>query len=176
MSGAGLISARLPRSLMEALETSASRAGLDVHEAVRQLVAGLRELTDAELAALPDPPKELDNPRLSLYVGWSHIETLKAVSDRTQLSISDLVRRLLYRWLVDESTWSREIRGLPSSPVLGSGEELDFLFVWAAVGLAVAVVGVVVFWLWLRSRQRKSDSKTPTLPPASEPQTEAPKQ
>jgi len=173
MSGAGVISIRLPSSLIEALEANALRAGMDIHGAARQLIEGIRELTDAEIAALPDPPKELDNPRLSLYVGWAHVETLRAVSDRAQLSVSDVVRRLVYRQVADEPIWLRESRGLPARAVLSSGEKLDYeLFAWAGVVLVVVVVGGVVFWLWSRSRQRKSDSKPPTPTPSSEPRPE----
>lgn len=170
MSGAGLISVRLPRSLKEELEANASRAGMDVHGAARQLVSSLRGLTDDELVSLSDPPKEPDNPRLSLYVGWSHIEALTAVSHRTQLSISSIVRRLVYRRLVAGSLplgESGEIREVPSTRVLSNTGELDFeSFTWtAAVVLAVAVVGAVLLYLWVRSRRQKTNIDQPKPTP-----------
>src|SRR5712692_7826615 len=96
MSGAGLVSIRLPRSIMEAFEAEALQADMDKHEATRRLVLCLERLTNDQLAKLPEPPKEKDNPRLSLYIGWPHAETLATVSRRTQLSMSCIVRRLVY--------------------------------------------------------------------------------
>ncbi len=167
MSGAGLVSVRLPHSLIATLEASAARAGMDVHGAVRQLVSSLGELSDAELASLPDPPKESDNPRLSFYVGWSNIEALVAASQTTQLSTSSIVRRLVYRQMVTGSNRLFDNGGnreFSCPRVLAPVEGLDSAsFSWAViVVLAVAVVGAVFFYVWLRSlRQQKADINPP---------------
>jgi hypothetical protein len=171
MSGAGLVSVRLPRSLIAALEAHAAQVGMDVHGTARQLVSSLGGLSDAELASLPDPPKESDNPRLSLYVGWSNIEALTAASHRTQLSTSSIVRRLVYRRLVTGSVSlgeSGESRGFSSPRVLGCAGELSSAsLTWAAaVVLGVAVVGAVFFYLWLRRRRQRTNIGPPNQSPS----------
>src|SRR5258708_15499428 len=96
VSGAGLVSIRLPRSVMEAFEADAMYTGIDRHEAARRLISCLGTVTDDHLVNLAEPPKESENPRLSLYLGWPHAQTLATVPRRTQLSVSCIVRRLIY--------------------------------------------------------------------------------
>lgn len=103
MSGEGLISVRLPRSLMAVFRGSVSRAGIDIHSGTRRLVCALERFTPDELRWLPEPPKELDNPRLSLYVGWQCIDILAESNRQSQLSTSSVIRRLIYALLVNRS-------------------------------------------------------------------------
>ena len=65
MSGDGLISARIPRSLLQALQASAQRQGISLHEAARRLTDKLPSLTQADLRGLKEPPREPDSPRVS---------------------------------------------------------------------------------------------------------------
>ncbi len=160
VSGQGLISVRLPRSLMEGFEANASEAGMDVHETIRQLVLSLRELTDGELASLPEPPREPDNPRLSLYVGWPQMDALSAVSRRTQLSMSRVVRRLIYGLVVTGSIRldrNGNNQGLDSSRVQRGTEGLDCESIaWVVLALlTIAIVGGVLRYWWVRTRQSK---------------------
>ena len=147
---------------------NATRAGMDVHEATRRLVLGLRRLTDDALASLPEPPTEPDNPRLSLYVGWRDMDALATVSGRTQLSISRIVRRLVYGLVVTGAIRlgeNGEIQEFRAARVQTRAVELDSeSFVWIVlVVLAVTVIGIVLRYQWLRThrRKRKMDSRKP---------------
>jgi hypothetical protein len=105
MSGQGLISVRIPRSLLDVFRTAASRSKRTLHGAARFLILGLKGLTPDELSAIPEPQQELDSPRVSLYVGSQCVATLTEVSQKTQLSVSSIVRRLAYGLFVDRSIW-----------------------------------------------------------------------
>lgn len=168
MSGAGIVSIRLPRSAMETFETNALRAGIDKHEAARRLVLCLERLTDDQLATLPEPPRESDNPRLSLYFGFPHAEALAAVSRRTQLSLSCIVRRLVYGAVVTGSitvTQTGQPPKFPSTRVQHRVEESDYGSVaWIIVlVLLVAVVSVFLRYRWIRARRNKSRVRSPKL-------------
>ncbi len=103
MSGEGVISVRLPRSVLSALQAAASRSGISVHEVACRILEGLDDLTDGELRELPEPPREPDNPRISLYVGWALAQMLEDIACASHLSSSSLLRRLLYGFLVSRS-------------------------------------------------------------------------
>ena len=160
MSGAGLVSIRLPRSVMEALEANSLRAGMDKHEATRRLVLHLEQLTDDQLANLPEPPRELDNPRVSLYVGWPQTEALAAVSRRTQLSTSCIVRRLVYGLVASGSIdldQSEESPELHLTHIQHRAEGLErALFPWMILAVVTVVIaGVVLRYRWIRTHRTK---------------------
>jgi hypothetical protein len=100
MSGDGLISTRIPRSLLQALRASAQRQGISLHEAARRLTDKLPSLTQADLRGLKEPPREPDSPRVSLYIGWSLLDVLSDAAHESSLSNSSIFRRLLYGFLV----------------------------------------------------------------------------
>jgi hypothetical protein len=64
MSGDGLISVRLPRSLFELLRAALQRSGRDLHGGARFLISYLDCLSPNELASMPEPPNETENPRV----------------------------------------------------------------------------------------------------------------
>jgi hypothetical protein len=105
MSGQGLISVRIPRSLLDVFRTAASCSKRILHGAARFLILGLKGLTPDQLSAIPEPPQEVDSPRVSLYVGSRCVAALTEVSQKTQLSVSSIVRRLAYGLFVDRSIW-----------------------------------------------------------------------
>ena len=100
MSGHGLVSVRLPRSLLEGPKTSAQRQGISIHEAARRLTDKLPSLTRADLKTLKEPPREQDAPRVSLYIGWDLLDVLADASHESNLSNSSIFRRLLHGLLV----------------------------------------------------------------------------
>jgi hypothetical protein len=102
MSGDGLISIRLPRTLFELLRAALQRSGRDLHEGARFLISYLDCLSPDELASLPEPPNETENPRVSFYVG-RYVLTLDEMSAGTQLSKSSILRRLVYGLFVTKS-------------------------------------------------------------------------
>ena len=103
MSSQGLISVRIPRSLLDVFRIAASRPRHTLHSGARCLIFGLRGLTPAQLSALPEPPQELDSPRVSLYVGSLCVSTLAEFSCKTQLSVSSIVRRLAHGLFICKS-------------------------------------------------------------------------
>lgn len=84
---------------------AALRSKHTLHGATRFLILGLKGLTPDQLSAMPEPPQELDNPRVSLYVGPRCVAALTEASQQTQLSVSSIVRRLAYGLFVDRSIW-----------------------------------------------------------------------
>jgi hypothetical protein len=105
MSGQGLISVRIPRKLLDAFRIAASRSKRTLNGAARFLILGMKGLSPDQLLAIAEPPQELDNPKVSLYVGRSCVAALTEVSRKTQLSVSSIVRRLAYGLFVDRSIW-----------------------------------------------------------------------
>jgi hypothetical protein len=102
MSGDGLISIRLPRTLFELLRTALQRSGRDLHGGARFLISYLDCLSPDELASIPEPPNEAENPRVSFYVG-RYVLTLEEISLKTRLSKSSIFRRLVYGLFVTKS-------------------------------------------------------------------------
>jgi len=102
MSGDGLISVRIPRSLFELLRTALQRSGRDLHGGSRFLISHADVLAPDEFALMPEPPNETDDPRVSLYVG-RYALTLEEISTRTHLSKSSVFRRLVYGLFVTKS-------------------------------------------------------------------------
>jgi hypothetical protein len=100
MSGNGLISVRMPRSLLEAFRASAKRQGISIHEAARRLTDNLPSLTRDDLRALREPPRESDAPRVSLYIGWDLLDVLADATRESYVTNSSVFRRLLYGFLV----------------------------------------------------------------------------
>jgi hypothetical protein len=100
MSGYGLVSARIPRSLLEALKASAQRQGISIHEAARRLTDKLPSLSWDDLRTLKEPPREQDSPRVSLYIGWDLLDVLADAAHDSDLTHSSIFRRLLYGFLV----------------------------------------------------------------------------
>jgi len=111
MSGEGLISVRLPGSLLAAFQAARERQGITAHEAARRLLSWLSDLSGEDLRALGDPSTEQDAPRLSLYVGWPGVDRLDSAVRRSGLSRSAILRRLLYGLLVSGSLQYVQLAG-----------------------------------------------------------------
>lgn len=103
MSSQGLVSVRIPRSLLDVFRAAALRSKQSLHSGARTLILGLRGLAPRDLAAIPEPPHELDSPRVSLYVGVQSASTLAEFNSQTQLSTSSIVRRLAYGFFIQKS-------------------------------------------------------------------------
>jgi len=117
MGGDGLLSVRLPLSLLETLRAAAGQRGLTIHEAARRVLAGLSSLTPDQVRALKEPPHELASPRVSVYVGWPGMDDLADMTRNASLTNSAVFRRLLYGLLVTKEllfvqqngTWKLQI-------------------------------------------------------------------
>jgi hypothetical protein len=103
MSGDGVISVRLPRSLLGLFRAAAVRQSHTIHSAARFLVDALTSLSPDELKALKEPPRESDTPRVSLYLGWDLIDVLAQATYETSLNNSSILRRLLFGLLIDRT-------------------------------------------------------------------------
>ena len=104
MGGEGLVSVRLPGSLLAAFRASTDRQGITVHHAARSLIAGLESLTTDNLKALREPASEVDAPRVSLYIGWDLLDVLADATRESNLTNSSIVRRLLYGFSCDQTS------------------------------------------------------------------------
>ena len=100
MSEEGLISVRLQKTLVNALQAATQQQGVNIHEGSGRLISRLPSLTVDELRALKDPPRELGMARLSLYVGWDSVSALSEAARDSNLSVSTIFRRLLYAFLI----------------------------------------------------------------------------
>jgi hypothetical protein len=103
MSGDGVTSFRGPRSLLERLRAAAAQQGISIHEAVRRVVFCVASLSSNELIALPEPPRELNTPKISLYIGWDAIDELASVTRDGTFSNSQVLRRVLYGLLITKN-------------------------------------------------------------------------
>jgi hypothetical protein len=103
MSGDGVVSARVPRSLLAILRAVAAEHGISIHEAAARLLDRLPSLTLEELASLPEPPREPDNPRISLHIGWNCVDILTEITYGSPLNNSSIIRRVLYAYLVQNT-------------------------------------------------------------------------
>jgi hypothetical protein len=100
MSGDGVVSVRLPRSLLGMFRAATERPGSTIHGAARILIAAAASLTQDEITELKEPPRELDSPRISLYVGLRYVDALCANTQNSALTNSGIFRRLLYALIV----------------------------------------------------------------------------
>lgn len=103
MSGDGVTSFRGPLSLLERLRATAVQQGISIHEAVRRVVFCLASLSSDEINALPEPPRELNTPKISLYIGWDAIDELVSIARDGTLSNSQVLRRVLYGLLITKN-------------------------------------------------------------------------
>jgi hypothetical protein len=100
MSGDGLVSIRMPQSLLAAFRVAAQRQGISIHEAARRLTERLPSLTRDDFRALAEPPQESDGSCVSLYIGWKLLNGLADATHKSNLTNSSIFRRLLYGFLV----------------------------------------------------------------------------
>jgi hypothetical protein len=100
LSGDGVVTVRLPLSLLGAVRATAQEHGISIHEAASRWLSYLPSLSSDDLRALKEPPREFDTPKISLYVGWRVIDALSAATRSSVLTNSTILRRLLYALLV----------------------------------------------------------------------------
>ena len=103
MSSIGLVSVRLPVSLVAVFEEMVRRQGISTHEGGRRLLAGLAHLTPADLAVVAEPRTTDKALRISLYVGEPALVRLESVARSTGLSRSTVLRKLFFGLLVTGS-------------------------------------------------------------------------
>jgi hypothetical protein len=102
MSGDGVISVRLPLSLVGALHATAQEHGISIHEAASRWISYLPSLSRDDLRMLKEPPRELETPKVSLYVGWRIVDVLIVATRNSGLVTSSIIRRLLSAVLVTD--------------------------------------------------------------------------
>ena len=95
MSGRGLVSVRLPESMLGKLRLAARRRGMSTNEFARTGVGVLVGLSGSQIMEIPDPPLEAANPRLSLYLGQEELQSLNAAATSNGLTASGVLRRVL---------------------------------------------------------------------------------
>jgi hypothetical protein len=100
MSGDGVVTVRLPLSLLGAVRATAQEHGISIHEAAGRWISYLPSLSPGDLKALREPPREFDMPKVSLYVGWRVVDALTVATRNSDLTNSTIIRRLLYAVLV----------------------------------------------------------------------------
>jgi len=93
MSGRGLVSVRLPESMLVKLHLAARRRGMSTNDFARTVVDGLVGLSGSQIQEIPEPPLEAANPRLSLYLGQERLQVLHAAATSSGLSPSSVLRR-----------------------------------------------------------------------------------
>jgi hypothetical protein len=93
MSGRGLVSVRLPRSILQRLHSTARGRGMTTNQLARIVVSGLVGISGSKIREMAEPTLESVNQRLSLYLGSEGVEVLNAASARSGLSASRVLRR-----------------------------------------------------------------------------------
>lgn len=102
MSGDGVISVRLPRSLLGAFRATAQEHDISIHDAASRWISYLPSLCPDDLKALTEPPREFDTPKVSLYIGWRVVDALTVATRNSGLTNSTIIRRLLYAVLITD--------------------------------------------------------------------------
>ena len=102
MSGDGVISVRLPLSLLGAFRAAAEQQRISTHEAARRVISFLPSVSPDDLVGLREPAGELETPKASLYVGWRAVDVLATSARESGLTNSAILRRLLYGFLVSK--------------------------------------------------------------------------
>lgn len=100
MSGDGVVSVRVPKSLLETFRMAVDAAEYTVHDAAEATIDCLDSITDEDLRALPEPPREAETPRISFYVGLEYVDALAAVAQGSGLTVSSIFRRVIFGVLV----------------------------------------------------------------------------
>ena len=95
MSGRGLKSIRLSRSLLNKRHAESVRRGKTLHQEIRAVVARVEHFDIAQLRSLPDPPHEPNPVRLTLYLGPEGVNRLDSAARKSGLASSTLLVRLL---------------------------------------------------------------------------------
>jgi uncharacterized membrane protein YdbT with pleckstrin-like domain len=96
MSGRGLVSVRLPESMLSRLRLAAHRQGVSANSFARTVVDGLAGLSGSQINEIPEPPVEAANPRLSVYLGQDRVEVLNAAATSSGISPSSALRKALH--------------------------------------------------------------------------------
>ena len=96
MSGRGVKSVRLPRSLLKKRRAESSERGKTLHNEIRAVVCRIEHFDVSQLRGLPNPPHEPNPVRLSLYLGPEGVNRLNAAARKSGLTSSTLLLRLLY--------------------------------------------------------------------------------
>jgi hypothetical protein len=91
MSGDGIISVRLPRSLLGAFRATAEQHGITMHELARRWTSYLSSLSPHDLRALKEPLRE---------IGWRVVDVLTIATRNSSLTNSTIIRRLLHAVII----------------------------------------------------------------------------
>ena len=67
------------------------------------MISFLPSLSLDDLKSLREPPRELDTPKISLYVGWRAIDVIASASRNSSRSNSGIMRRVLFALLITKS-------------------------------------------------------------------------
>lgn len=140
MSGHGLVSVRLPQSMLHKLHVTAGRRGLRTNELAQIIVNGLEGLSGSQIREIPEPSLEATNPRLSVYLGQKGLQVLNTAATSSSLSPSSALRRALNAALTTKSF-------SPVQPLAKQKEEsLSWLSILIAVvaAIVVPVLGAIV--------------------------------
>jgi hypothetical protein len=102
MSGDGVVTVRLPLSLLGAVRATAQEHSISIHDAASRWISYLPSLSPDDLKVLREPPREFDTPKVSLYIGWHVVDALTVATRNSGLTISTVIRRLLYALLITD--------------------------------------------------------------------------
>ena len=149
MSGRGLVSCRLPESMLERLGTVATGRAMSTNELARTVVDGLPGLSGSQIRSIPEPRLEATNPRLSLYLGQEGLQVLNAAATSSGLSPSSVLRRAL------NAAVTRNL----ITPVQRPTNRKDELPLWLSILFVIAIAIVLPILTGLVSRGIASEQQ-----------------
>ncbi len=149
MSGRGLVSSRLPESMLERLGTVATGRAMSTNELARTVVDGLPGLSGSQIRSIPEPRLEATNPRLSLYLGQEGLQVLNAAATSSGLSPSSVLRRAL------NAAVTRNL----ITPVQRPTNRKDELPLWLSILFVIAIAIVLPILTGLVSRGIASEQQ-----------------
>jgi hypothetical protein len=133
MSGRGLVSVRLPQSMLQRFHSTARGRGMSTNDFARSIVSGLVGVRGSQIRELPEPPLESVNQRLSLYLGSEGLKVLNAAAASSGLRPSSVLRRAVGAALA--------MKVLPS--VQRANEQSEQSASWGSILFAIAAVIVL---------------------------------
>lgn len=136
MSGRGLVSVRLPQSMLDRLWATTRQQGLTVNQYARNVVAGLAGLNGPQIRQIPEPASESRNPRLSVYLGDAGVQTLSSAALASGISPSSVLRRALSSAMTANLQFSAD-------GSVTEGEQ-RFSWLWLLLAVAVPIVGGIL--------------------------------
>lgn len=94
---------KIPLSLFGSLQALVELQGISADEEFTRIIRGLGRIADADLAFLPEPPKERKQRKLTVTLDWRCLDRVYEMSKNSGFPISSVFRRVFYALLITQN-------------------------------------------------------------------------